>query len=314
MQISVASSSLISVPIVEAIISSRHELASIITHPDRKTGRGQTEVANPLAIWAQERGILVAKPADISEINKHLLASQPQLVITASYGKLIPPELLHGPRFGWLNLHFSLLPRWRGAAPVQWAILEGDEVSGISIFKLDKGMDTGPIYHQEEIHIGDEANTEELLEIMANRGGEAIISVIETIARGEKPKNQPLAGITLAPKISKEMGEINWADPAIMIMRKIRALSQKPGTYSHLRGMKVSIHQAQIVDLPLDSHHIGEVWSDGSRTFIQSGDLVLELGEVTPAGKKRMSAADYLRGIRIEPGEKFETPVDGANG
>ena len=155
---------MISLPIIEAILGSEHTLASVITHPDRKVGRGQNVSPNALAEWAESKGIRVAKPADISEINKHLLDVQPQLVITASYGKLIPPELLHGPRFGWLNLHFSLLPRWRGAAPVQWAILEGDEVSGITIFKLDKGMDTGPIYIQEEIHIGDEAFTEELLD------------------------------------------------------------------------------------------------------------------------------------------------------
>ena len=307
MQISVASSSLISVPIIEAIQESRHTLASIITHPDRKVGRGQSESANPLAQWGVERGLVIAKPADISEINKHLLEAQPQLVITASYGKLIPPELLHGPRFGWLNLHFSLLPRWRGAAPVQWAILEGDEVTGISIFKLDKGMDTGPIYLQEEMHIDDDATTEELLEIMAQRGGAAIIDVIEKIASGEKPKNQSLSGVTLAPKISKEMGEIDWNDSAIKTLRKIRALSQKPGTYTYFRGAKITIHQGKISPTLSDSKAIGEVWSEGSSTYVQSSDLVIEIGEVTPAGKKRMAAADFLRGARVEPGERFTT-------
>jgi methionyl-tRNA formyltransferase len=260
-----------------------------------------------LAQWGVERGLVVAKPADISEINKHLLEAQPQLVITASYGKLIPPELLHGPRFGWLNLHFSLLPRWRGAAPVQWAILEGDEVTGISIFKLDKGMDTGPIYLQEEMHIDDDATTEELLEIMAQRGGASIIEVIEKIASGEKPKNQSLAGVTLAPKISKEMGEIDWSDPAIKTLRKIRALSQKPGTYTYFRGAKITIHQGKISPSLSDSKAIGEVWSEGSSTYVQSSDLIIEIGEVTPAGKKRMSAADFFRGARVEPGERFTT-------
>jgi len=215
--------------------------------------------------------------------------------------------LLHGPRFGWLNLHFSLLPRWRGAAPVQWAILEGDEVTGISIFKLDKGMDTGPIYLQEEMHIDDDATTEELLEIMAQRGGAAIIDVIEKIASGEKPKNQSLSGVTLAPKISKEMGEIDWSEPAIKTLRKIRALSQKPGTYTYFRGAKITIHQGKISPTLSDSKAIGEVWSEGSSTFVQSADLVIEIGEVTPAGKKRMPAADFLRGARVEPGERFTT-------
>lgn len=305
MQISVASSSLISVPIIEAIIESRHTLSSIITHPDQKVGRGQNVVANDLALWATEKALTVAKPRDISEINKHLLESQPQLVITASYGKLIPPELLHGPRFGWLNLHFSLLPRWRGAAPVQWAILEGDEVSGITIFKLDKGMDTGPIYLMEEMHIGDEATTEELLETMSVRGGERIIDVVEMIAKGEKPKAQPVAGATSAGKISREMAEIDWNSSSVQILRQIRALGHKPGTYTYFRGEKITIHQVKIADLSAQHRSVGEVWGEGSHAFVQSSDLALEISEVTPAGKKRMSAADFLHGVRLEAGERF---------
>ena len=247
----------------------------------------------------------MAKPADISEINKHLLDVQPQLVITASYGKLIPPELLHGPRFGWLNLHFSLLPRWRGAAPVQWAILEGDEVSGITIFKLDKGMDTGPIYIQEEIHIGDEASTEELLDLMAARGGNRILDAVAMITSAQRPKPQSQSGISLAPKISKEMGAIDWSKPAVAILRQLRALAERPGTYSFFREMKVNIHSAKLSPITDHAHKPGDIWSDGSLLYVMSADMVLELGDITPAGKKRMSAGDFMRGARIEPGDRF---------
>ena len=305
MQISVASSSLISLPIIEAILGSEHTLASVITHPDRKVGRGQNVSPNALAEWAESKGIRVAKPADISEINKHLLDVQPQLVITASYGKLIPPELLHGPRFGWLNLHFSLLPRWRGAAPVQWAILEGDEVSGITIFKLDKGMDTGPIYIQEEIHIGDEASTEELLDLMAARGGNRILDAVAMITSAQRPKPQSQSGISLAPKISKEMGAIDWSKPAVAILRQLRALAERPGTYSFFREMKVNIHSAKLSPITDHAHKPGDIWSDGSLLYVMSADMVLELGDITPAGKKRMSAGDFMRGARIEPGDRF---------
>ena len=305
MQISVASSSLISLPIIEAILGSEHTLASVITHPDRKVGRGQNVSPNALAEWAESKGIRVAKPADISEINKHLLDVQPQLVITASYGKLIPPELLHGPRFGWLNLHFSLLPRWRGAAPVQWAILEGDEVSGITIFKLDKGMDTGPIYIQEEIHIGDEASTEELLDLMAARGGNRIVDAVAMITSAQRPKPQSQSGISLAPKISKEMGAIDWSKPAVAILRQLRALAERPGTYSFFREMKVNIHSAKLSPITDHAHKPGDIWSDGSLLYVMSADMVLELGDITPAGKKRMSAGDFMRGARIEPGDRF---------
>jgi methionyl-tRNA formyltransferase len=305
LQISVASSSLISLPIIEAILGSEHTLASVITHPDRKVGRGQNVSPNALAEWAESKGIRVAKPADISEINKHLLDVQPQLVITASYGKLIPPELLHGPRFGWLNLHFSLLPKWRGAAPVQWAILEGDEVSGITIFKLDKGMDTGPIYIQEEIHIGDEASTEELLDLMAQRGGNRILDAVAMITSAQRPKPQSQSGISLAPKISKEMGAIDWSKPAVAILRQLRALAERPGTYSFFREMKVNIHSAKLSPITDHAHKPGDIWSDGSLLYVMSADMVLELGDITPAGKKRMSAGDFMRGARIEPGDRF---------
>ena len=296
---------MISLPIIEAILGSEHTLASVITHPDRKVGRGQNVSPNALAEWAESKGIRVAKPADISEINKHLLDVQPQLVITASYGKLIPPELLHGPRFGWLNLHFSLLPRWRGAAPVQWAILEGDEVSGITIFKLDKGMDTGPIYIQEEIHIGDEASTEELLDLMAARGGSRILDAVAMITSAQRPKPQSQSGISLAPKISKEMGAIDWSKPAVAILRQLRALAERPGTYSFFREMKVNIHSAKLSPITDHAHKPGDIWSDGSLLYVMSADMVLELGDITPAGKKRMSAGDFMRGARIEPGDRF---------
>ncbi len=296
---------MISLPIIEAILGSEHTLASVITHPDRKVGRGQNVSPNALAEWAKSKGIRVAKPADISEINKHLLDVQPQLVITASYGKLIPPELLHGPRFGWLNLHFSLLPKWRGAAPVQWAILEGDEVSGITIFKLDKGMDTGPIYIQEEIHIGDEASTEELLDLMAARGGNRILDAVAMITSAQRPKPQSQSGISLAPKISKEMGAIDWSKPAVAILRQLRALAERPGTYSFFREMKVNIHSAKLSPITDHAHKPGDIWSDGSLLYVMSADMVLELGDITPAGKKRMSAGDFMRGARIEPGDRF---------
>jgi methionyl-tRNA formyltransferase len=303
LQISVASSSLISIPIIESIVESEHTFASIITHPDKKVGRGQSVEANPLAQWGSERGLLVAKPADVSEINKHLLEVQPQLVVTASFGKLIPPELLHGPRFGWLNLHFSLLPRWRGAAPVQWAILEGDEISGITVFKLDKGMDTGPIYCQEEIAVGDESTTQNLLDEMSKRGGDLVLRAVEMIRAGERPKAQSTSGITLAPKISKEMGELHWDEAAISIVRKVRALGDRPGTYSSFRGSLLRINATSLSVVQSENRQLGEIWMEGSSLLAQCIDGVIELDEVTPAGKKRMKAVDFARGARLAAGE-----------
>lgn len=307
MQISVASSSLISVPIIEAIERSRHSLVSLITLPDKKVGRGQDLTENEIAAWAATQKILTTKPVNFSQINQHLLEAQPQLVITASYGKLIPAELLHGPRFGWLNLHFSLLPRWRGAAPVQWSILEGDEKTGISIFKLDKGMDTGPIYLQEEFDLNDEITTPQLLHQLSLLGGERILNVVEMIDQGIKPQAQSQSGITVAPKVPKEMGQIDWKLTGVAISRLVRAIGDRPGTYTFFRGIKLNIHGVKMILADVQHRSEGELWSDGDRLLVRAADCVLEILEVTPAGKRRMTAVEFARGARLLPDEAFDS-------
>jgi len=306
LQISVASSSLIAVPIIEAILASEHTLASVISTPDSKSGRGQVQTPTPLAIWSEERGYLVAKPFDTPTLNQHLLAAQPQLIITASYGRMIPVEVLHGPRFGWLNVHFSLLPRWRGAAPVQWALLEGDSLTGISIFKLDKGMDTGPVYLQEEVEIGPNDTTEILLERMSYLAGNRIMEVVEGIRKGNKPVAQSNAGITMAPKISKEMAKLNWKDGADAILRKVRALGERPGVWSTYKGERIAIHALQESLLPNSLKKSGEIELVDGELLVRCSDSVLTIPEVTPAGKKRMSGGDFARGARLQSGERFE--------
>ena len=306
MQISVASSSLIAVPIIEAILASEHTLASVISTPDRKSGRGQIETPTPLAKWSEEQGFIVAKPFDTPTLNQHLLAVQPQLIITASYGKLIPVEVLHGPRFGWLNVHFSLLPRWRGAAPVQWALLEGDATTGISIFKLDKGMDTGPIYYQEEVEIGASDTTTDLLERMSILAASRIMDVVADIRKGVKPKPQPAAGVTLAPKISKELAKINWSTGADAILRQIRAIDERPGTWTTFRSERVAIHKVHESLLANTLKKPGEIAIVDGALLVRCSDSILEIAELTPAGKKRMSGADFARGARLTTGESFE--------
>ena len=306
MQISVASSSLIALPIIEAIVASEHTLASVITTPDRKVGRGQVETPTELAVWSEEQGYLVAKPYDTPTLNQHLLAAQPQLIITASYGRMIPVEVLHGPRFGWLNVHFSLLPRWRGAAPVQWALMEGESATGISIFKLDKGMDTGPVYLQEEVEIGPEDTTSELLDRMSKLAGMRIMNVVAEIRKGVKPTAQPTAGITLAPKISKEMAKLDWKLGADAIMRKVRALDDRPGTWSTFNEERIGIHRLTESLLSNTLKTPGEVALVENSLLIRCQDSTLEISEVTPAGKKRMKGSDFARGARLSGGDRFE--------
>lgn len=229
-QISVASSSLVSLPVIDSILKSEHTLGSIITNPDKPTGRGKKIEANELAAWATAAGLEVAKPSDTSELNRHLLSAQPQLIVTVAYGRLIPVELLHGPRFGWINLHFSVLPKLRGAAPVQWAILNGETSTGYTIFKLDKGMDTGPVYLSREVLLEGSERTSELLLRLGELAAPDILEVISTIGK-TRATPQPLTGATFAPKISKDMARINWSEPTERILRQDRALCDNPGIW-----------------------------------------------------------------------------------
>ena len=304
MHISLASSSLVSLPVLEAILGSEHTLASIITNPDKSTGRGQKVVPNELAAWAEEKNLPVAKPGDTSELNRHLLEVQPQIVITVAYGRIIPVELLHGPRFGWINLHFSLLPAYRGAAPVQWALLNGDSRTGFSIFKLDKGMDTGPIYVQEEMDISPDDTTTTLLHKLGVSGSLAILELLKVIGK-TKAVLQPTSGISLAPKISKEMGRISWKDSAEKILRTARALADRPGIYTQFRGEKIALHGLSESLTPNNLQSIGEIAADQQGLLVRCLDSILLIAEVTPSGKKRMSAVDFLRGARLEIAEAF---------
>ena len=305
MQLSIASSSLVSVPVIEAIMKSEHAIGSIITNPDKETGRGQKVVPNELAAWAESKGLPVAKPADTSELNRHLLDAQPQLIVTVAYGRLIPVELLHGPRFGWINLHFSLLPAYRGAAPVQWALLNGDTRTGFTIFKLDKGMDTGPVYVQEELDISPTDTTETLLQTLGVKGAAAIIDLLTVIGK-TRTTPQATAGVSLAPKISKEMGAINWADDAEMILRTARALQERPGIYSQWQGNKISLFGLAESLLPNSLSKPGAIEVSSEGLLVRCGDSVLSIAEVTPAGKKRMRSLDFARGAHLNSESAFE--------
>jgi len=305
MQLSLASSSLVSLPVLSAILESEHSLVSVITNPDKATGRGKTIIPNELAAWATERGLPVAKPADASELNRHLLEAQPQCIVTVAYGRIIPVELLHGPRFGWINLHFSLLPKLRGAAPVQWALLNGDTHTGFTIFKLDKGMDTGPIYVQEELVIDDHDTTDTLLEKLGTSGARAIMELLPVIGK-TRATPQPLTGATLAPKISKDQGRISWSSSTDYIIRQARALETRPGIWSTFGGERISVHGLSEALQPNSLSVPGEIELTSESLLIRTADSVLAISEVTPAGKKRMSGGDFGRGARLTSESRFE--------
>ena len=302
MKVVVASSSPVAIPLISALnASSTHQLLGLLTNPDKATGRGMHVVANELATWAESLGLNVQKPENNDEVKKVIENIKPEIVITIAYGRIIPLELLELPKSGWINVHFSLLPRWRGAAPVQWAILTGDKQTGITVFKLDKGMDTGPVYLEQVTPINDNENSDELLKRLSQIGSDLAIKSLELISDGVIPKPQASNGITLAPKISKNDGKIDWQQSSNQVVNRFRALSSNPGVWSLLGELRIKI-DALVASSFVDQIKPADIVINGERLFVGVLDGVIEILILTPAGRSQMSAAEFIRGLPSKEG------------
>jgi methionyl-tRNA formyltransferase len=298
----VASSSPVAIPLISALnASSTHQLIGLLTNPDKATGRGMHVIANELATWAESLGLNVQKPVNNDELKKVIENFKPEIVITIAYGRIIPLELLEIPKSGWINVHFSLLPRWRGAAPVQWAILTGDKQTGITVFKLDKGMDTGPVYLEQVTPIYDNENSDELLKRLSQIGSDLVIKSLELISDGVIPKPQASNGITLAPKISKNDGKIDWQQSSNQVVNRFRALSSNPGVWSLLGELRIKI-DALVASSFVDQIKPADIVINGERLFVGVLDGVIEILILTPAGRSQMSAAEFIRGLPSKQG------------
>ena len=300
----------VALPALEAIAASGHELLAVVTRPDAPAGRGRRLVRSPVGAWADERGVPAltpARPRD-PEFLDALRTLAPDCVPVVAYGALVPLAALEIPRHGWVNLHFSLLPAWRGAAPVQHAILHGDEITGASVFRLEEGLDTGPVFGTltEPIHPTDTAG--QLLDRLATAGAGLLVAVLDAIAAGTaRAVPQPTEGVSLAPKITVEDARIRWTDPAFAVDRRVRACTPAPGAWTLFRGERVKLGPIRaMVDGP--ALPPGELDVQRTRVLVGTGTLPVELGDVQASGKRAMPAADWARGVRPLPGEGFATP------
>ena len=306
MQIAVASSSSVGIPILKELLAGSHTIAYVITNPDKSTGRGQRILPNDFAAYAEMNDLQIEKPESKAELTSLVTSSPIDLVVTVAYGRIVPLQALDLPRYGWLNVHFSKLPRWRGASPVQYALLNQDKLAAISIFQLDEGMDTGPIYLAEEFPIQKDETTSQLLERCAIKASTLLGKVLKSIEDGEIPSPQIEAGVTYAPKFSKSDGHIKPSQAAQEILAKVRALSENPGVYILFRGERLSINRATISEYSNAPQTVGALVATKHSLFLRVCDGVIELNTVTPQGKKQMSGADFARGARIEIGELIE--------
>jgi methionyl-tRNA formyltransferase len=302
LKVVIASSSYVSKPLISLLSSSNeHELIGLITNPDKATGRGMNIVPNELASWGVSNGINVLKPDGMGNLKDLIKALNPEIVITIAYGQLIPEELLNLPKHGWINVHFSYLPRWRGAAPVQWAILSADKESGVTIFKLDKGMDTGPVYLSKSVSIEPDETTELLLTRLSHIGADLAIQSLVVIQRGPEPVAQLNSGVTLAPKITKNDGKINWHENTSEIFNRYRALSGNPGIWTLLGELRLKIDSLEISNRT-EKLSPSEVLIADEHLLVGANNGVIEIKTLTPAGRTQMSAAEFIRGLSNRSG------------
>ncbi|MFB0627775.1 methionyl-tRNA formyltransferase [Streptomyces sp. AB3(2024)] len=298
----------VAVPALDALIASgRHEVAAVITRPDAPAGRGRRLVASPVAERAEEAGIEVLKPARPrdEEFQARLREIGPDCCPVVAYGALIPKSALDIPARGWVNLHFSLLPAWRGAAPVQQSIMAGDQVTGASTFRIEEGLDTGPVFGvlTEEIRPSDTSG--DLLTRLAFAGAGLLSATMDGIEDGTlRAVPQPADGISLAPKITVEDARVDWNAPALRADRVVRGCTPAPGAWTVFRGERLKLISVGLVPDRTDLAP-GVLAPAKNNVYVGTGSHAVELLWVQPQGKKPMKGADWARGVRIAPGERL---------
>ncbi|GAB2586488.1 methionyl-tRNA formyltransferase [Streptomyces capparidis] len=298
----------VAVPALDALLASgRHEVVAVVTRPDAPAGRGRRLVASPVARRAEEAGVEVLKPARPREPEflERLRAIAPDCCPVVAYGALLPGAALEIPVHGWVNLHFSLLPAWRGAAPVQHAVMAGDEVTGASTFLIEEGLDSGPVYGVVTEEIRPRDTSGELLERLAAGGARLLAATMDGIEDGTlQAVPQPADGVSLAPKITVEDARVDWAAPALRIDRVVRGCTPAPGAWTTFRGERLKLAPVAVAPDRTDLAP-GELAVGRNTVHVGTGSHAVELTDVQPQGKKRMRAADWARGTRIGTGERL---------
>ncbi|WP_103354783.1 methionyl-tRNA formyltransferase [Amycolatopsis sp. CA-128772] len=295
------------VPALRALLDSgRHEVVAVVTRPDAQAGRGRRVVRSPVGALADEHGIEVLTPSRAGDpaFLARLTELAPDACPVVAYGALLPQAALDIPRLGWVNLHFSLLPAWRGAAPVQAAIRAGDEITGASTFRIVKELDAGPVYGVVTEAIGATDTAGALLGRLAESGAKLLLSTMDGLADGSLvAREQPAEGLSYAPKVTVEDARVSFADPASAVDRHIRSVTPEPGAWAEFRGERFKLGPVTVLDEP--GPPPGEIVVERKRVLVGTATKPLRLGDVQAPGKKRMAATDWARGTRIDQGERL---------
>jgi methionyl-tRNA formyltransferase len=292
------------VPALLALLEAGHDLAAVYTQPPRPAGRGHKPKPSPVQATAEARGLPVRTPPSLKDPAEQAAFAALALdaAVVVAYGLILPQPILDAPRLGCLNIHASLLPRWRGAAPIQRALLAGDSETGISIMAMDAGLDTGPVLLTERLPIGPDNTAATLHDRLAALGARLVVEALEGLDAGRlQPVPQPAEGATYAAKLTREEGRLDWRRPAAALERQVRALTPWPGAWFEAGGDRIKVLSAEIVESPGSSDaKPGRVLDD--RLNVACGDGTLRLAKVQRAGKAPMAAADFLRGFALPAG------------
>lgn len=295
MRIAFAGTPDVAIPSLRALLAAGHDVAAVITRPDAPAGRGRVLTASPVALFAAEHGIPVLKPTKLVDIADELAALNVDCIPVVAYGGLVPAAMLDIPTYGWMNLHFSLLPAWRGAAPVQRALMAGDLRTGATVFRLVEALDAGPVFGSIERAITPADTATSLLAALADDGAALLARTVDTID-DVTPMPQPATGVSYAPKLSKDDARIVWNLPAARVDCQIRGCA--PGAWTTIAGERIGIGPIRLRDdvtLPAGSLRFDD------DVLVGTGTHAVQLDQVKPAGKDWMSAAAWARGLRVKP-------------
>ena len=298
------------VPTLKTLLDAGHDVQLVVTQPDRPSGRGMQLLAPPVKQAALDVGLSVTQPEKIKnniEFRAQLEAIQPYAIIVVAYGRIIPKWMLDLPRYGNINLHASLLPKYRGAAPIQWAVANGEPVTGATTMRIDEGLDTGDMLLQRELVIAPDQTAEDIFPLLAAMGAPLMVETLEGLETGTiAVKKQDSAYATFAPILKREDGHIDFERTAMEIYNRWRGFQPWPGAYTSFRGKKLTLHRMMPMELRGEQGNSAEVRVERGRLFVDcGGNSRLEIFEVQPEGKKRMPAADFLRGHQLKSGDRL---------
>lgn len=309
---------------LEAIYNEGHNIIAVITNPDRPKGRGMKMIASPVKEFCIQKSIPVLQPEKIRDIKDTLIQLNPDLFCVVAYGKILPKDILEIPKLGSVNVHASLLPKYRGAAPIQWAVLNGEKITGVTTMFMDEGMDTGDIILKQEVEIGENETTGELWERLSKIGGRLLIETVDKIEKGIAPREKQGNDFTLAPMLKKEISKIDWENKTAQeIKNQVRGLNPIMGAYTTYNGKKIKIWKADKIETqnfaeehPEFKNHIDRlrniiggtiIFSDSKKgLYVKAKNDIIIIQEVQGENSKKMNIQDFLRGNPLKMGEVLE--------